>query len=113
MIELQQEYPWAEFAIPSTGTVMFIGNMAMTTKSKKNAQAHAVINYLLSEEGALTCFKNHSFLPANAKACKRLPDRVTQHRYLFPNDALFARFSTLHNALSLKKIEQLWQQAIV
>jgi len=113
MIQQKQNSPWAEFVIPEAGTVMFVGNMSLVAGSKKRERAHAVINYLLSEEGATICFNNHAFIPTNVNACKRLPEYVKNHRYLFPEERVFRSIGMLNNAIPLKKIEKMWQQAIV
>jgi spermidine/putrescine transport system substrate-binding protein len=113
MIQQKQHSPWAEFVIPDSGTVMFVGNMALVGGSKKHKQAHAVINYLLSEEGAMTCFNNHAFLPTNVKACQKLPAYVVSHRYLFPEGDVFRSIKMLNNSIPLKTMEKIWQQAIV
>ncbi len=113
MIQQKHSSPWAEFVIPHAGTIMFVGNMALVAGSKKRERAHKVINYLISEHGALRCFNSHAFIPTNIYACRQLPDYVKNHRYLFPEGDVFRSIGTLNNAIPLKKIEKMWQQAIV
>lgn len=113
MIQTCADYEWADFVIPSVGTVMFVGNLGISVRSKKVAQAHAVIEYLISRRGSLTCFENHLFLPANSNACKELPEAVRSHPYLFPTGGLASRLYTLHNAISLNKLQRMWHGVIV
>ncbi len=113
MIQQKKISPWVDFIIPQKGTVMFVGNMALVAGSKKREQAHAVINYLLSEEGGTVCFNRHAFIPTNLKSCAKLPKYVRKHPYLFPAGEVFATINMLNNAIPLRKIEKMWQQAIV
>ncbi|MDQ5940743.1 MAG: spermidine/putrescine transport system substrate-binding protein [Candidatus Dependentiae bacterium] len=113
MINLREENSWADFVIPEKGSMMYIGNFGISATSKKVAQAHAVIEYMLSKEGALVCYENHKFLPANAAACEALPEAVRSHPYLYPDLNLFNRLYTLHNAIPGSVIERVWHHAMV
>jgi len=113
MIQTCLDYDWADFVIPSIGTVMFVGNLGISTQSKKVAKAHAVIEYLISRRGSITCYDNHLFFPANKAACEELPHSVKSHKYLFPVGPNASLLYTLHNAISLKKLQRMWHGVIV
>ncbi|MDQ5890908.1 MAG: spermidine/putrescine transport system substrate-binding protein [Candidatus Dependentiae bacterium] len=113
MIQLQAEYPWADFVIPANGSMMYIGNFGISITSKKVEQAHKVIEYMLSKKGALACYENNKFLPANLEACAVLPESVRNHKYLFPDVSLFNRLHTLHNDIPAQQIENVWHSAMV
>lgn len=113
MINLREEHDWADFVIPEKGSMMYIGNFGISATSKRAEQAHAVIEYMLSREGALVCYENHKFLPANQTACEELPEAVRAHPYLYPSLSLFSRLRTLHNDIPGKTIERVWHRAMV
>jgi spermidine/putrescine-binding protein len=113
MIQTCLDYDWADFVIPASGTVMFVGNLGISAQSKKVGHAHAVIEYLISRRGSATCYKNHLFFPANKLACEELPKNVQSHEYLFPVGPNAPLLYTLHNAISLKKLQRMWHRVIV
>ena len=113
MIKKQEECPWADFVIPPGGSMMYIGNMVLVAGSKRSAQAHQVINYLLSKDGSFKCYENNAFLPANKQATEQLPSEVKSHPYLCPSTALFKQLRTLHNQIPASTIERVWHGAMV
>lgn len=113
MIKKREECPWADFVIPPGGSMMYIGNMVLVSGSKRSAQAHQVINYLLSKEGSAKCYENNAFLPANKQACEELPPEVKGHPYLCPDVAVFKQLRTLHNQIPASTIERVWHGAMV
>jgi len=113
MIKQRVECSWADFVIPPGGSLMYIGNMALSATSKHVEESHKVIEYMLSKKGALICFENHAFLPANKQACDELPPAVREHPYLFPSQKLFQELKTLQNAIPAQTIERVWHNAMV
>ncbi len=102
-----------DFVIPKVGTVMFVGNLGISSRSTKVDKAHAVIEFLISRAGSGMCFNKHSFLPANASAAQDLPERIKAHKSLFPQGASVSQLYTLHNEIPLKTLQQMWHNVIV
>lgn len=113
MILSQEEYPWANFVVPAAGSIMYVGHLGIPATCRRVEKAHKVIEYMLSKKGALAAFENHAFIPANLLACEELPDRVKNHKHLYPRDIAASKIVTSHNGISLKKLEQIWHKVIV
>jgi spermidine/putrescine transport system substrate-binding protein len=109
-VQMHQEHEWIRFVVPSEGSLMLIGNLAIPASSKKKALAHKVVEYLLSVRGSLHCFRKHAYNPVNKDAYSYLPSQVREHNYVFPEGVLFERLETFHNKVPLQRIEAVWNQ---
>jgi|GEM_PF-2347531 len=113
MIQCMHEYPWADFVVPSVGSIMYVGNLGIPVSSKKIDTAHRVIEYLLSQKGARAVYDAHAFIPANTKACDELPPEVLKHPHLYPRDVNKRNIMTSHNLIPLQQMEDMWHAIIV
>lgn len=107
-VQMQREHEWVRFAVPSQGSMVLIGNVAISARSEKKDLALKAIEFLISVRGGLECFRTHAYNPANKKAYCYLPAKVRANRYIFPDGQLFDRLGTFHNKVPLQRIERAW-----
>jgi len=108
LVELQRDHAWAEFVVPQRGGILLSSNLCITRNCKKTDAAHKVIEFLISREGGMACFDEHSYNPANKTAYADLPEEVLHHPSFFPNNSLFKKLCVPHNQLPLKRVEAMW-----
>lgn len=110
MIMMHEQYPWAKFALPQRGSVLYIGHLAITKGCRDKNLAHQVIDFLISPEGGERLFDEHAYYSTNTKTYADLFQRVRADKHLFPSGSRLKTLEIFHNQIPLARVEQLWHQ---
>lgn len=108
--QLQKTYPHIDFVLPTTGSLMIVGGLAIPTKSHKQKLAYKVINYLTSVAGGLRMFEEHFYAPSNSKAYSFLPKEFREHHSFLPQGKMFQKLHAAHNQIPLEVVEHMWHK---
>lgn len=113
MLEIMEECPDVNFALPEKGSLNIIGELAVPRSSQNKMGAYRVIDYLISKQGGLKIFENHWYTPTNSDAYQEVKSQFIDKPHAvhcFPEGKRFEKLVAAHNEIPLKTVEHMWHK---
>ncbi len=99
-VTLMSEYDHLGFAIPKSGTNMFVDAMCIPKGSKQKEAAEMYINFMTETEAALETAEYIGYSTPNISAFELLSDEVKNDGISYPDDAYLLENTTIFKNLS-------------
>ena len=110
-IQAQQENPAIKFFIPKEGGVVWTDNLAIPNTSRKIAEAHLFLNYVMDPKNALNIQRQNHLHTPNKTAQMALPEKERNSPDLYPSDAVLKRLHFIEDiGESMLIYDRLWTE---
>lgn len=86
-----------QFVLPTEGGTLWVDNLVIPKGAKNVAQAHQLIDFLISEASGIDLAKRLWVAPASKKAKAALSPELRKDRLLFPDQATLKRYEMIQD----------------
>ena len=110
-ITLMDEYEDLAFAVPKSGTNLFVDAMCIPSGSKQNEAAEMYINFMCEPDIAYATTSYVGYSTPNTAAYDMLDDEIKNDGISYPDDEYLKEQTTVFNNLSdeaNQKMQELW-----
>ncbi len=95
-------------AVPASGSLLVIDNLAIANVSQQQGLAHKFINFVLGKDISIHSNTDYGYTPANAHSYELLPKDYRENRAFFPDDGTFRTLRLLSSDIDPQDLEQVW-----
>ena len=95
--QIVKEKPSVRFVIPKEGGIIWTDNLCIPAGSKKQEQAHRLINYLLQPEVTVRIVRNRMIGCLNRAAYSLLPEELRKDPTIVPQNVVLKRLAWMQD----------------
>jgi spermidine/putrescine transport system substrate-binding protein len=103
-----KNYPFIRFAIPEEGSFVTIENICISKGSKNTQNAHALIDYLFSDDSAKRHFDTFGFFPSTIHQVQNTNLDANSQEIIQNRDELFKKLHFINELSSQERIQDAW-----